>query len=278
MRLVILRFVIFCERFLNQYPGMRLGGFPYGAGFLPYGAGFLQHQQFQPDLASQTPADDLASQTPADVCARVRTPPSVALRLDFAAFIFRSLDCESVTSMLSISIILILTLHSHFCCMQVHALGAPCDAYARGFETTHVSGAVIEAATDAEMEAIMTDIGIPAALRVQFRLVFAKWKGDGGEGGEKVDEVRGWGREKEERGGVERGCLGGFGSPRPYQVRPPVPAKKKELPKSKCGSCFGKGHVVCSSCHGSQKLYCHKCARKGRQLCVACRATGFAFW
>jgi hypothetical protein len=72
MRLVILRFVIFCERFLNQFPGMNLGGFRYGAGF-------LQHQQSQPDLASQTPADDLASQTPADVCARVRTPPALLL-------------------------------------------------------------------------------------------------------------------------------------------------------------------------------------------------------
>ncbi len=76
-------------------------------------------------------------------------------------------------------VVLISTFHSQFCRMQVRALGAPCGAYASGFSTTHVSGAVIEAATDAEMEAIMTDIGIPRAVSAYICQV----EGGGGEGG-----------------------------------------------------------------------------------------------
>ena len=156
--------------------------------------------------------------------------------------------------------------------MQVRALGAPCGAYASGFSTTHVSGAVIEAATDAEMEAIMTDIGIPAALRVQFRLIFAKWKEEGGKG---VDEVGGG---RGARGGRGRFLgSGGFGSAsdpallsivstspdlREVRVtRPHVPAKTEIPPmKRKCGECFGQGHVGCPKCRGEGVVValCHK--------------------
>ncbi len=158
--------------------------------------------------------------------------------------------------------------------MQVRALGSPCDAYAEGFSTTHVSGAVIATATDAELEAIMTDIGIPAALRVQFRLIFAKWKREGGP----------------------------FVFFSPDQVRLPVPEKKEKQPngmKRKCGSCFGQGHVTCTGCGGAgrtsyrdapypgdterewkewRKLkyrVCGTCQGKCRILCESCDATGF---
>ena len=140
--------------------------------------------------------------------------------------------------------------------MQVRALGSPCDAHAEGFSTTHVSGAVIAAATDAELEAIMTDIGIPAALRVQFRLIFAKWK---------------W----EEYPFV-------FSSPDfPDQVRLPypevaVPVRKGS--KSKCDNCFGKCFVTCYLCNGTgqkERKDCQKCKGQKKTACPLCDATGF---
>jgi hypothetical protein len=181
--------------------------------------------------------------------------------------------------MLCISVVFISTFNSQFCRMQVRALGAPCDAYASGFSTTHVSGAVIEAATDAEMEAIMTDIGIPAALRVQFRLIFAEWKGAQKQHQQHTQaqpyqflapfpapDFSSWGAEASAYatqpapygmyGQSYQGLLG-FGLPspdqlsQPHQAQPPVPAKKEKNPmKRKCGECFGQGHVVCFVCEG----------------------------